>query len=78
MTFSALPEGQRGYGRSAEKHTCPLCAAYLMRVPRRGIDRLLSLFVRVYRYRCPIVSCQWEGNLRVRSRADPEMTISPR
>ena len=58
------------YGSATTAHTCPLCAdGNLIRIRRRAIDRLLSLFGLVYRYRCPNFSCQWEGNLRVRSHA---------
>jgi hypothetical protein len=38
----------------------------VIRIPRRVIDHLLSFFSPVHRYRCPEISCQWEGNLRVR------------
>ena len=48
---------------------CPLCAEGLIRIRRRTIDRLLSLFVLVHRYRCADGLCGWEGNLRIRSRA---------
>jgi hypothetical protein len=50
---------------SASRHSCPLCSAPLVRMPRRGIDRLLSHFVLVQRFRCDRFVCQWQGNLRV-------------
>lgn len=43
---------------------CPDCHSTLNRVPRRFIDRLLSLVYPVHRYRCRSFDCNWEGNLR--------------
>jgi len=34
------------------------------RIPRRLVDRLLSIFTPVCRYRCRSMICGWEGNLR--------------
>ena len=51
----------------ASEHLCPRCAGNLIRIRRRVIDRLLSLFVPVRRYECPNSFCGWKGNLRVRS-----------
>ena len=48
-----------------------------MRVPRRLLDRLLSMFVLVHRYRCPCFSCQWEGNICVHSPASTKTITSP-
>ena len=42
---------------------CPKCAGVLVRVPRRLIDRVTSIFSPVKRYYCPLFSCQWKGNL---------------
>lgn len=54
-------------GRDAGVPTCPLCGNRgLIRIHRRPIDRLLSLFVDVYRFRCQQFECQWEGNLTKR------------
>jgi hypothetical protein len=78
MKPRALGTGPAGDASVTTKHTCSLCAGYLIRIPRRTTDRLLSLFVLMHRYRCPDFSCQWEGNLRVRSGAAGTMTISPR
>jgi hypothetical protein len=56
-----------GYGGKTNiKRTCPLCAEQVIRIHRRPIDYLLSLFAPVHRFRCPEISCQWEGNLPVR------------
>ena len=45
------------------KRSCPDCAARLVRIARRPVDRLSSLFVPVKRYRCRTFMCGWEGNL---------------
>jgi hypothetical protein len=46
-------------------YVCPKCGAQdLTRIPRRLIDRFLSLFTGVRRFRCTHVECMWEGNLR--------------
>lgn len=51
-------------------YTCPRCGERdLIRVHRRFIDRLLSVFVRLRRFRCAQFQCQWEGNLRTRTRS---------
>jgi len=55
---------------------CPLCGVALLRMPRRPVDRLVSLVRPVSRYRCMAVQCQWEGNLR-RSRNSREPASSP-
>jgi hypothetical protein len=48
----------------SEKRSCPACSSpYLDRIPRRLIDRLVSLFVRIKRYHCSV--CQWEGNIKI-------------
>lgn len=44
---------------------CPRCGGRLRRVHRRRVDRLLSRYVPVSRYRCASGECQWEG-LRVK------------
>ena len=49
---------------------CPLCGAELMRIPRRPIDRLTSIFGEHHRFRCERFSCQWEGNLRADGTAE--------
>ena len=51
---------------SCARHLCPRCADPLIRVPRRSVDKLLSQYVRVARYRCERHACQWEGNIRAR------------
>lgn len=58
----------------SQKHTCPVCDDQVYRVPRRLIDRFLSLFAPVQRYRCLSPHCGWEGNLdrHPEPRAKPE------
>ncbi len=47
-----------------DTRTCPMCKVhYLDRVPRRFIDRLISVFTQVKRYSCEY--CKWEGNLKI-------------
>ncbi|MGE5320390.1 MAG: hypothetical protein ACM3KD_09435 [Hyphomicrobiaceae bacterium] len=49
-------------------YLCPACAQHgLIRIRRRLIDRILSLFVKQRRFRCTQPGCQWEGNLREKS-----------
>ena len=43
---------------------CPECHSSLNRIPRRLVDRLLSVFYPVHRYHCRSFVCNWEGNLR--------------
>ena len=43
---------------------CPECHSSVNRVPRRFIDRVLSLVYPVHRYHCRSFDCNWEGNLR--------------
>ncbi len=40
---------------------CIVCNQPLLRIPRRWIDRGLSLMIPVYRFRCQNQLCQWEG-----------------
>jgi len=53
---------------SSANHACPRCDAPLDRVQRRIVDRLVSWFTPVRRYRCRMKgwSCDWEGNLRTK------------
>ncbi len=51
--------------RGASNNVCGACQGSLIRMPRRPIDRFISLFVPVHRYRCSRFQCQWIGNLRV-------------
>ena len=40
---------------------CPRCEAPVFRVQRTTVDRLISMFVSMRRYRCGSWSCAWEG-----------------
>ena len=53
---------------------CPSCASDLGRVQRRWIDRLISLYLPVHRYRCISPGCCWIGNLCARPLGDPGRT----
>lgn len=61
----------RGYTpRDTKKHPmnephCPYCNGPVIRIRRRFVDRVLSVFMPVQRYRCHMKGwgCDWEGNL---------------
>lgn len=56
---------------------CPRCHSSVNRIPRRFIDRLLSLAFPVHRYRCHSIICSWEGNLLYEAEAgDPSEVMS--
>jgi predicted RNA-binding Zn-ribbon protein involved in translation (DUF1610 family) len=45
---------------------CPWCGGVkLKRIPRRFIDRLISVISSQRRFRCESLGCGWEGNLSV-------------
>ena len=52
------------------ERTCPHCNGAVDRVRRRFIDRLISLVLPRYRYRCCSIVCDWEGSL-------PKKRLSP-
>jgi len=55
------------YDAHPDSYACPICGARdLIRIRRRFIDRIVSLFVRQRRFRCTHSGCQWAGNLRGR------------
>jgi hypothetical protein len=56
-------------GYSSSGCACPRCNGATLRVPRRLVDLLLSMFVSVSRYRCESADCRWKGNLRVKRRS---------
>lgn len=43
--------------------SCPQCGDTVLRVHRRVVDRLYSLFHPVRRYHCTSLECGWQGNL---------------
>lgn len=49
----------------SDSYTCPMCGERdLIRIRRRFIDRIMSMFISLRRYRCTHSGCQWKGNLR--------------
>jgi hypothetical protein len=56
---AALNSPHEGRSRPA----CPRCNASAIRIPRRFIDRVISVVHPVHRYRCHSFICSWEGNL---------------
>jgi len=44
---------------------CPVCGGYLRRTHRQFLDRVISVFVPMARYRCSNQDCRWSG-LRIR------------
>lgn len=68
--YASVPVTRHADGSDA--HTCPLCGQHgLIRIRRRFIDRILSLFVRQRRFRCTQPGCQWRGNLREKTARRP-------
>lgn len=58
--------------------SCPRCNGALVRVRRHFVDRLVSLFTPVRRYRCDSFACRWEGTLRTaRAEAPAAPTRGP-
>lgn len=53
-----------GVDDAAHRPACPHCKGAVIRVPRRFVDLLISIFVPVRRFRCCAMRCGWEGNLR--------------
>ncbi len=62
------PDPGAGAYPSARRLACPTCGGDLSRIPRRIVDRLLSVLRPVQRYRCRNFACQWVGNLPGSSR----------
>jgi len=57
---------ERHEGASARGVICPRCKGSVDRIRRQLVDRVISMFTPVYRYRCWSDNCRWEGNLRSR------------
>lgn len=60
------PHTGGGLGYAARGCRCPHCGTPAIRIPRRLVDLLISMFVAVNRYRCDSSECGWEGNVRVK------------
>jgi hypothetical protein len=57
------PEPQVHRKRS-RRHTCPACGhRSLAVIHRRAVDRMISRFFPLRRYRCSHRECDWEGVL---------------
>lgn len=53
----------------ADSYACPICGGDgLIRIRRRFIDRIASMFLGLRRFRCTHSGCHWEGNLRKRTK----------
>lgn len=61
---AATEHGLADMGAELGRPMCPRCLSGVNRVPRRALDRLISLVVPVRRYRCRALACAWEGALR--------------
>jgi hypothetical protein len=48
-------------GRPSASRVCPRCGEELHRIHRTPLDKLISRFVHVHRYRCANPRCRWEG-----------------
>jgi len=46
---------------------CPRCGGSTRRIPRLPADRFLSVFMRVWRFRCTDPACGWEDPVRMRN-----------
>jgi len=46
---------------------CPDCGGPTSRIPRRLIDRAVSLLRPMQRYRCRSFACQWVGNFPLKA-----------
>jgi len=54
-------------GYRQTRRTCPKCGDAVLRVHRRIIDHIYSLYRPVYRYQCTSLECAWRGNLPPRA-----------
>jgi hypothetical protein len=66
LTMQRPDAGARGCAFGASKRRCPDCDGPLTQIPRHLVDRALSVFASMHRYRCPNYLCAFEGNLRDR------------
>jgi hypothetical protein len=76
LTMQRPDAGGLGCVFGASKRRCPVCDGPLTQTPRRLVDRALSVFVSMHRYRCPNFLCAFEGNLRDRPLGIQEMLNS--
>jgi hypothetical protein len=66
----------RRESKAVSQRACPVCGFPLIRVPRRRLDRIYSLFFPVRRYQCETFHCQWRGNLGELPGEDAQGTAS--
>ena len=45
---------------------CPRCGAWANRIRRRPVDRVVSIFGTVWRFRCSNAECNWRGTVRMK------------
>lgn len=67
--MSGVERQHAGESQSPSEPVCPLCGGPVRRIRRRFEDRLVSLFVKMYRYSCNSRACGWEGCLREKRNA---------
>lgn len=73
MVFSSPPHPfPPGEQYTQPALTCPQCKShYVVRVRRRLLGRLISLFYPLHRYRCRNLGCEWEGNITTKRLFSP-------
>lgn len=62
---------------SAKSINCPDCGASLVRVHRHALDRWISTFRSVHRYRCSSAHCAWVGLLGPHGQPPPALVSWP-
>ena len=65
VSSSAFVEQHLGVG-DCFPVLCPRCGGTTRRVHRKPIDRILSVFVTVWRFRCLDKACGWEDPVRMK------------
>lgn len=60
------------YRGNASQCRCPKCGGTAYRVPRRFIDKVLTLGRPVKRFRCREDQCDWVGNVPTAERSPTE------
>jgi len=56
---------------------CPQCGAFLVRIPRRLLDRIVSIATPVRRYQCIEFACDWKGILRTADEPATDVDLPP-
>ncbi len=68
----------RAGGQRSATRVCPRCGQELHRIHRMPLDKFISRFVHVHRYRCANPRCRWEGILRRQHRPRTHSDSHPR